>query len=63
MSWGACFMYYHCPECGKKFKYALDMLSVFGESFGRCPECGAEGVLEKDGARPPDDGDYFEVEE
>lgn len=63
MSWGACFMYYHCPECGKKFKYALDMLSVFGADFGRCPECGAEGVFEKDGARTPDDGDYFEVEE
>jgi transcription initiation factor IIE alpha subunit len=56
-------MYYHCPECGKKFKYALDMLSVFGADFGRCPECGAEGVFEKDGARTPDDGDYFEVEE
>ena len=62
MTWGACYMYYHCPECGKKFKYAVDMIPDFGDDFGHCPECGAMGVFEKDGARTPDDMDYEEVE-
>ena len=56
-------MYYHCPNCGKKFKYAVDMIPVFADKFGCCPHCDAEGVLEKEGARFPDDADYFEVED
>ena len=63
MSWGPCFLYYHCPECGKKFKYAADMIPVFADTFGYCPVCKKEGVFEKDGARTPDDMDYVEVEE
>ena len=63
MSWGPCFMYYHCDECGKKFKYAVDMIPVFADEFGCCPQCGKEGVLIKEGARFTDDADYFEVEE
>ena len=63
MSWGPNFMYYHCPDCGKKFKYAQDYIPVFGDAFGRCPDCGAMGVFEKDGARTVDDLDYYEVEE
>ena len=55
-------MYYHCPACGKKFKYALDLMAEFGGDFGRCPACGVEGVYEKDGARTLDDLDYEEVE-
>lgn len=56
-------MYYHCQACGKKFKYAADMIPVFGEKFGACPFCGGNGVFEKDGARTLDDADYPEVEE
>ncbi len=63
MSWGPCFMYYHCRKCGKKFKYATDLIPVFGDRFGLCPYCEGEGVYEKDGARTPDDGDYPEVED
>ena len=63
MSWGPCFMYYHCPACGKQFKYAVDLIPVMGSRFGCCPACGPEGVFEKDGARTPDDLDYEEVED
>ena len=63
MSWGPCFMYYHCPDCNERFKYAVDMIPVFGDDFGRCPNCGSMGVFEKDGARTPDDAEYFEVED
>ena len=62
MTWGPAFMYYHCPQCGKKFKYAIDMIADFKEEFGCCPDCGAEGEYEKDGARTKDDADYEEVE-
>ena len=62
MTWGPCLMYYHCPRCGKRFKYAIDMIPEFGLDFGHCPVCGSEGSLEKDGARTPDDADYEEVE-
>lgn len=55
-------MYYHCPKCGFKFEYALDMMTEFGEEFGYCPKCKVMGVYEKEGARQVDDADYFEVE-
>lgn len=55
-------MYYHCPKCGLKFKYALDLIPEFGEDFGKCPKCQVEGAYEKDGARTRDDFDYTEVE-
>ena len=63
MSWGANYFYYHCPHCGKKFEYAEDLITVFRDDFGKCPACGAMGIYEKDGARTPDDNDYYEVEE
>ncbi len=63
MSWGPCFMYYRCPKCEKKFKYAVDMIPVFGAEFGFCPACKVEGELLYDGARTPDDAEYFEVED
>lgn len=56
-------MYYRCPDCGTKFKYAVDLIPVFGDDFGRCPRCAAAGVLEKEGARTPDDLEYEEVED
>ncbi len=62
MSWGVGFFYYHCPACAKKFKYAEDMLCVFGDEFGMCPSCGTEGALEQCGPRKMDDLDYEEVE-
>lgn len=63
MSWGPGFMYYRCGGCGKKFKYALDMIGVLGDRYGHCPVCGAEGEYLMDGARTPDDNDYEEVED
>ena len=62
MSWGPSFFYYRCTVCGKKFKYAADMIPVFGPQFGLCPDCGAPGEYLYDGARTPDDLDYEEVE-
>ena len=56
-------MYYRCESCGEKFKYAVDMIPVFGESFGCCPKCGIQGTLVKEGAAAPDDSDYPEVED
>lgn len=55
-------MYYHCQVCGKKFKYATDLIPVFGAQFGECPDCGLPGVYEKDGARTKDDLEYEEIE-
>lgn len=62
MSWGSGFFYYHCPDCGKKFKYAVEDIPDFGDRFGSCPDCGTAGVYEQDGPRIPQDLDYFEVE-
>ena len=39
MTWGALYMYYHCPKCGMIFEYALDVMTEFGDEFGFCPEC------------------------
>ncbi len=63
MTWGPMFMYYRCGNCGKQFKYAVDLIPVFGDRFGDCPACHKPGVFVKDGARTPDDADYEEVEE
>ena len=55
MTWGALYMYYKCPKCGKQFKYALDVMTEFGEEFGCCPDCGEMGTYIKEGARTKDD--------
>ena len=62
MTWGVSLMYYHCPCCNKKFEYALDLITEFGEDFGKCPDCGIMGIYEYDGPRRKDDNDYVEVE-
>ena len=62
MSWGPSFFYFRCSVCGKKFKYAADMIPEFGPQFGNCPVCGLPGQYLCDGARIPDDLDYEEVE-
>ena len=33
MTWGPMFMYYHCPKCGLKFEYAVDLIPEFGEKL------------------------------
>ena len=63
MSWGPCFMYYHCPDCEKKFKYELGLLAELGDRFGRCPDCGAMGDFETQSARTLNDMEYEEVDE
>ena len=56
-------MYYHCPQCGLKFKYPLDLISSFGDDFGLCPRCRIQGIYEYDGPRRIDDLDYIEIED
>ncbi len=63
MSWGNCYFYYLCPSCGKRFKYATDMIPVFGDDFGRCPDCHEPCTPEREGAIIPEDALYPEVEE
>ncbi len=46
MTWGALYFYYHCPDCGFKFEYALDMMEEFGADFGKCPKCGNRQQIE-----------------
>lgn len=62
MTWGVALMYYHCPKCGMKFKYPLDLMGDFGEDFGKCPVCKVMGTYEYDGPRRKDDSDYLEIE-
>ena len=62
MTWGALYMYYKCPECGKQFKYATDLIPEFGDEFGCCPVCGTPGTYIKEGAVQPDDLEYEEVD-
>jgi len=62
MTWGALYFYYKCPDCGKQFKYAIDLMSEFGDDFGKCPVCETPGTYIKEGARTPDDLEYEEVE-
>lgn len=62
MTWGIAYMYYNCPQCGKKYKYGLDLMAQFGEDFGKCPDCNILGQFECDGPRKKDDNLYYEVE-
>lgn len=61
MTWGSLYFYYECPVCKKLFKYSLNDLGHYGEEFGKCPICSAEGVFIKEGAITKDDLDYEEV--
>ncbi len=62
MSWGALYLYYQCPECGKKFKYATDVMTEYGEDFGKCPNCEIMGTYITEGARIPTDLEYEDME-
>lgn len=62
MTWGAFYMYYQCPQCGKKFKYAIDLLNEMGDQFGKCPICNIEGTFIKEGPNTPDSLEYEETD-
>ena len=36
MSWGPCFMYYRCPQCGRYFRGVY-----WSKTAGSCEKCGA----------------------
>lgn len=62
MTWGAQYMCYTCKECGKKYKYAIDLIGDFGADFGKCPVCGSEGDLTYEGPVSPETSQYEEVD-
>ena len=37
MTWGAQYMCYVCEKCGKKYRYAIDLIGDYGADFGKCP--------------------------
>ena len=63
MSWGAFWMFYRCPVCRKKFKYATDIIEQ--QNFGTCPICGSQGILvaESGASYPADANDYEDMAE
>ena len=58
MSWGVYWMYYRCPTCQARFKSGAD--TITDAAFGRCPRCGADGLLVGESGKviPPEDRDY-----
>lgn len=62
MTWGAQYMCYTCNKCGKKYRYATDMIADFGADFGTCPDCGSDGKLTLEGPVSPEVCEYEEVE-
>lgn len=62
MTWGAQYMCYTCKKCGKKYKYAIDLIGDFGADFGKCPVCGSDGDLTYEGPVSPETSQYEEVE-
>ncbi len=62
MSYGALFWYYECPKCGKKFKYATDQFTEYGDEFGNCPACGEKGKFLQEGAVMPNDKEFEEMD-
>mgnify|MGYP001189012331 CR=1 FL=1 len=63
MTWGAMYMCYECPKCGKKFRSATDMIAALGDSFGKCPVCGTEGKLVLEGPISKEIQEYEEIED
>lgn len=55
-------MCYVCNKCGKKYRYAVDLIAEFGSEFGMCPDCGSEGKLTCEGPVSPEIVEYEEVE-
>ena len=63
MTWGAQYMCYTCKKCGKKYRYAIDLIGDYGPDYGKCPVCGIMGTYEFDGARMKNDKEYEEIDE
>lgn len=63
MSWGPCYFYYCCEVCGRRFKYATDLIPLLGDRFGRCPSCGIPCTPAAEGAVIPEDLRYEEIDE
>jgi hypothetical protein len=55
-------MCYPCKKCGKKYKYAIDLIGDFGADFGKCPVCGSDGDLTYEGPVSPETSQYEEVD-
>ncbi len=54
MSWGAFWMYYKCPQCGKTFKNQMDSISE--PDFGHCVHCDIDATfVGESGAEPEGD--------
>ncbi len=62
MTWGAQYMCYVCNKCGKKYRYATDLIADFGADFGMCPDCGSDGKLTLEGPVSPEVVEYEEVD-
>ena len=58
MTWGAYWLFYKCPKCGKKFKHALETMTE--SYFGKCPVCGEDGILVSETKDRPKDADEYE---
>lgn len=43
MTWGSYWMFFNCPKCGKKYRWALEELP--DPLFGKCPDCRIDGKL------------------
>ena len=42
-------MCYTCKKCGKKYRYAIDLIGDYGPDYGKCPVCGSDGNLDAEG--------------
>ena len=62
MTWGAQYMCYTCKKCGKKYRYAIDLIGDFGADYGKCPVCGSEGHLDAEGPVGDATRSYEDVE-
>lgn len=62
MTWGAMYLCYECPKCGKKFRSDVGLIAELGEKFGKCPDCGAEGNLVKEGPISKEITEFEEVD-
>ncbi len=62
MTWGAQYMCYICEKCGKKYRYAIDLIGDYGADFGKCPVCGSEGKLVCEGPVSVETQQYEDVE-
>ena len=62
MTWGAFYMYYQCPNCGKKMKFAQDVMIELGEKFGQCPNCEIDATFVKEGPLALDGNEWEEID-